>query len=513
MSCEAPPGEAGAPEAVMSKRRKFDKTGICIKCKTTPGQLVIRHAVYCKTCFQTLLTTKFRSVFDPTLKTQGGPPRGHLKARGNLMIGFSGGLGSRVVLELVRGCYFAAAKADGNGNVNGKAKVDGSGKVDVNESGNRDGKDANGVGGAEMAMGTTKRRKEGGKMHPWKSGNVWERVVVCYVDCSGAYEGVPDRTDEVKAIAERYNDIFDFIPLKLEDAFDGEGIAVDLSREELPISPPLPSTPTPPLTLLKTYLAALPTPTSHQSTLTTLIRILLLRLARSLSCSHLLLGSTLTSLSVNLIDAVASGGGFTIGLEKGEEWDSGVGDGTVKLVRPLREVSMKECAAYLHWKGLEVVGNERAVKERVNVKGSIGSLTKDFIYGLERDYPSTVSAIVRTCNKLVSNSTGEKCAFCQRPAQPGVKEWKERISIRSFATDSATPPAETDGPTLTPHLCYACHTTLTSRSSRGTRKLESAGNNVKHVPLPGWIGENLSRREVDRATMKESIKEFLLEDA
>jgi hypothetical protein len=78
MSCENPPGSA---EAVMPRtntlfspfsvsypcptgRRKFDKTRICIKCKTTPGRLVIRHAVYCKcanSCWDSLLTSNWPS--------------------------------------------------------------------------------------------------------------------------------------------------------------------------------------------------------------------------------------------------------------------------------------------------------------------------------------------------------------------------------------------------------------------------------------------------------------------
>jgi cytoplasmic tRNA 2-thiolation protein 2 len=88
---------------------------------------------------------KFRGVLDPTLKSAGGPPRGHLKATGNLLMGFSGGLGSTVLLDLVKRCYFTPPDPS---------------------------------------------ILKGGKRHPWKSGNVWAKVIVCYVDCSQAYEGV-----------------------------------------------------------------------------------------------------------------------------------------------------------------------------------------------------------------------------------------------------------------------------------------------------------------------------------
>ena len=30
------------------KKRKFDRSRICVKCKINPGNLVIRHSVYCR---------------------------------------------------------------------------------------------------------------------------------------------------------------------------------------------------------------------------------------------------------------------------------------------------------------------------------------------------------------------------------------------------------------------------------------------------------------------------------
>lgn len=45
-------------------------------------------------------------------------------------------------------------------------------------------------------------------------------------------------------------------------------------------------------------------------------------------------------------------------------------------------------------------------------------MLEDFIFGLERDYPSTVNAIVRTCDKLVPNTVGEKCVLCARYFHP-----------------------------------------------------------------------------------------------
>jgi cytoplasmic tRNA 2-thiolation protein 2 len=183
--------------------------------------------------------------------------------------------------------------------------------------------------------------------------------------------------------------------------------------------------------LLKAYLASLPTPTSYQNSISLLIRLLLQYTARTHGCSHLLLGTSLTALSVNLIGAVANGAGYTLAFEKDEDWQS-PSSGVVRVVRPLREISMKECAAYLRWRNLSVIGNQRMLLAPTNNKDSIADLTKgssvawlpcsihlimilaEFIFGLDRDYPSTVSAIVRTCDKLVSNTVGDKCVLCER---------------------------------------------------------------------------------------------------
>lgn len=107
-----------------------------------------------------------------------------------------------------------------------------------------------------------------------------------------------------------------------------------------------------------------------------------------------------------------------------------------------------------------------------------------------------------------------------RPAQPGVKDWKERISIRNMSQDimgsdrktGATGVVElSDENThlLASSLCYSCHTTLTSRSSRTARRVASIGGAIHNVPLPTWASNNLCEK-LDVDGMKEQIQEFLI---
>ena len=142
----------------------------------------------------------------------------------------------------------------------------------------------------------------------------------------------------------------------------------------------------PPLSALKGYLASLPTSTAHPTTLKTLIRLLLQYSALSAGCSHLLLGTSLTSLAVSLISGACQGDGFHIKEETQEEWrpqkltsvpSSDEQDNlepTVRVIRPLRDIGMKECRAWAWWKSVKVVGRERW--HWPGVKRGIGSQTK-----------------------------------------------------------------------------------------------------------------------------------------
>lgn len=139
-----------------------------------------------------------------------------------------------------------------------------------------------------------------------------------------------------------------------------------------------------------------------------------------------------------------------------------------------------------------------------------------------------MSAIVRTCSKVEPKGrAGGLCALCARcvisyeqyiatpdrtyhsPIQDGVQEWKSRISIRS-RDGSQREPSPTSA-TLTPRLCYGCHTTLTSRSSRPAPSLGLPSSDRSTVPLPLWVGSGVPRSRLSEQQMKDAVSEFLLE--
>ncbi|EJD06980.1 uncharacterized protein FOMMEDRAFT_118050 [Fomitiporia mediterranea MF3/22] len=495
----------------MQGEPKFDRSNKCIKCKVEKGNIVIRHAVYCKNCFFPLVTAKFRRCLDPYInEIPDAPRRKILRAPGNLLVGFSGGLGSTVLLDITSRIYFPSG------------------------DGSRDDKK--------------------GKAHPSKN-RVWDKAYVCYVEVCNAFpEGqMKDRTVDIQKFFEN-NDHFELLPVRLEDAFDsrwwnkvGEWPSLstrkaDFSRDELPLfMEALQSNETRgnPVSLLRAYLSSLPTPTAVQSAISSFIRLILIHTANHLQCSHLLLGTSLTSLSVSLITAVAQGSGSQICEEFFEEWRSPPDmhepddrrNKSVKVVRPLRDIGMKECAAWSYWKNLSVV--EREKLPGFSSVRTIGSLTKKFIVGLEKDYPSTVSTIVRTCAKLTPKEEAhEICVLCQRPTPLGVLDWKTRISVRSpppeNCSTSLTAVSEesrtqvrnqNDTPVLSNRLCYACHTHLTSKPTR------SVVSGTSGVILPQWTNARLlastassggndevwSTSAMSREQMKSVVGDFVLE--
>ncbi|KAG7451187.1 uncharacterized protein BT62DRAFT_941926 [Guyanagaster necrorhizus] len=486
-------------DVLMERRPKFDKSRDCVKCKTNRGNIVIRHAVYCKECFTPLVSFKFRRSLEPFVnELPQGPRRKALKASGDLLLAFSGGLGSTVLLDLAYQAYFA----------------------------NRHEEDRT-------------ENQQGGKDHP-RNAPIWPKGSICYVEICSAFPGMKDRTEKIRTAIASYGSL-DFIPLRLEDAFDNSwwesvggrpspsDLEVDLSNEEIFISFFSKETIVDPVTSLRTFLSNLPTHTAISRAVPTLVRILLLYTARSTGSSHLLLGTSLTSLSVSLISAISQGAGFTVREEAQEEWASlDVPSPTrksVRVIRPLRDIGMKECAILCWWRNLNVIGKEKIP----GGKEDIANLTKDFIVGLEKDYPSTVSTIARTCGKLIPKAgSARKCILCEQPVQQGIQDWKSRTSIRTLDAAETTSDVIEHSRFISPYLCYACHTTFTSRSSRGS--MQSGTTSVR---LPVWTGQHLmdaqwegtngdggheqknevwEKRRAKEEDMKNIIGDFLLGD-
>lgn len=77
----------------MPKRRKI-RSKSCIKCKVESGHLLVRGLVYCKTCLQALVVQNFKKSINEYISPA-------TSSSAVLALGFSGGLGSTLLLHLV----------------------------------------------------------------------------------------------------------------------------------------------------------------------------------------------------------------------------------------------------------------------------------------------------------------------------------------------------------------------------------------------------------------------------
>ncbi|KAG8863923.1 hypothetical protein FRC20_010456 [Serendipita sp. 405] len=223
----------------------------------------------------------------------------------------------------------------------------------------------------------------------------------------------------------------------------------------------------PPRESLLSYLGGLPTRSAINESIQILTRRLLERTAKSLGVSHLLLGRSLSSVSIALLSSICSGRGSTIGEERQSSQE-----GVVSL-NPLRELGSKECAACVWWYSLNVISSPILHLESGGSTASISRLTRAFLSGIEKDYPSTVFTIAKTCAKVVpkENNMGI-CALCFRNAP---------TSEEQFGASSVISASSQDLEDSSLRLCYACKTLLTSGNSRSTSSM-----NTSPLPLPIW---------------------------
>ncbi|XP_041644833.1 cytoplasmic tRNA 2-thiolation protein 2 [Cheilinus undulatus] len=303
--------------------------------------------------------------------------------------------------------------------------------------------------------------------------------------------------------------------------------------------------------LLQQLIGSASTLTAKEDLLNTLRHHLLVHTARTEGYSKVMLGDSCTRLAVKLLTSVSLGRGAQLAQDTGFS-DSRYGD--IILVRPMRDYSAKEIAFYNHMFKVPSVFVP-SLETKTPEKASIQRLTEGFITKLQADFPSTVSIIYRTGEKLQtackSSSTTDHCDRCllcmcaldtavddasafnmtliseqlsqikssgntnteiqrQNPAQ--VKPELNPPSGQCCSSSSGggedcgraasgvgccSSAKVKETPILKSLLCYSCRLTVKDMSS------------LDHLPL--YILSDAQRRQ-RRSQMREEIGEFLLDD-
>ncbi|XP_030831670.1 LOW QUALITY PROTEIN: cytoplasmic tRNA 2-thiolation protein 2 [Strongylocentrotus purpuratus] len=276
--------------------------------------------------------------------------------------------------------------------------------------------------------------------------------------------------------------------------------------------------------------------TAKEDLVKTLRHRLLADIAKQTGHTKVMLGDNGTNLASRVLSGMAQGRGVTVPLEVGFA-DNREGDST--FVRPLREFPSREVSLYNHLMGVESVCIP-TLTTKASQYASINKLTDDFIHGLQVGFPSTVSTVLRTGEKLcmVSSSGDEgSCIMCKAPLDTNVSACSALESTQHSLAELSDPDRGQQTANGQCSLAVSCETSYDDQSSseccgqgdgscHSTKKTISFGDVSKGLcygcritvrdmkgvnSLPGYVLEEAGRRQ-RRSEMKEEIQDFLLTD-
>ncbi|XP_069681595.1 cytoplasmic tRNA 2-thiolation protein 2-B [Periplaneta americana] len=147
---------------------------------------------------------------------------------------------------------------------------------------------------------------------------------------------------------------------------------------------------------------------------------LLLKIAKQLKCTKIFTAETANHLAVKILSNVSVGRGAQLPLDVGfcDNRDPGV-----MLLRPMRDFMKKEVVFYNAFNKIVSIAVP-SLGTKAGSHASIQKLTEKFVTDLQEDFPSTVSTIFRTGDKLSlgTNETDEDnyCVLCQAPLDTTV---------------------------------------------------------------------------------------------
>ncbi|XP_054444925.1 cytoplasmic tRNA 2-thiolation protein 2 [Pteronotus mesoamericanus] len=272
--------------------------------------------------------------------------------------------------------------------------------------------------------------------------------------------------------------------------------------------------------------------TAKEELLQTLRTHLILHVARTHGYSKIMTGDSCTRLAIKLMTNLALGRGAFLA------WDTGFCDerhGDVVVVRPMRDHTLKEVAFYNRLFAVPSVLTP-AIDTKAPEKASIHRLMEAFMLRLQAQFPSTVSTVYRTSEKLIKaprdgsagDPPGPRCLLCMCALDIDTADSATAFGAQTLhlsQTQSLTPPAEAPttsccsarvgraqgccqgaGPCgredpqahVIEQLCYGCRVNMKDLPSLD--------------PLPPYILTEAQLRS-QRAWVLQEMQEYLVEDS
>ncbi|TIA97295.1 hypothetical protein E3P94_02892 [Wallemia ichthyophaga] len=441
MSCSNPQSEVKDPGADIPERRTKPKNNQCIKCKTAAPVIQIRHALYCRECFVYATSGKFLKWFLSNFKPNDVHPV--------FYVAVSGGPSSRYLLQLLH---------------------------------------------TQMSP----RKGKGSFIRPGSA----EKLVVIYVDQSKVVPGAENLRNHIEDMVKDFPSV-EIIEADVSESWKGSQASISAYLSGQPGQPPSATASEPTADLFDSTLST----SSQESHLALLTHHIILREARkhadSLlgkdSTAPLFLGTSATRVTIKLLSSMSRGRGWSVGSGEVQPESTQYG---LNVYQPLLNTSSKEIAYYNRF---AIPAHSQAVVNRFFTtfsppKSSIDRLTEELVVSLERGFPSTVSTVARTGNKISfagETKEGERlCTLCGWPARAKANEWKNGIAITKLAGE------EDESNPLADMLCYGCYTNLTDSRAR---------SHVNYA-LPGWTDEYAEKQKVTESEMRKEIEDCLIDD-
>ncbi|XP_061863079.1 LOW QUALITY PROTEIN: cytoplasmic tRNA 2-thiolation protein 2 [Colius striatus] len=480
--CDVEWGDGGCGEDAAPARRRRDPgrspPRTCVKCKQGTAALVIRLGdAFCRGCFREYFVHKFRALLGKNRVIFPGE---------KVLLALSGGLASSAMLQQVQ---------EGLSRETAKKLRFIPGLVYVDE-------------GAVRGQSPAQREQTLSQMDtlmratgfPYYVTHLEEALElppsILQPGLGGSHKPSPSYKEAVEG----------FIQQQRQQGDGGTSLPGHSTQDELAGPPPTPQLPPTALTqdLLRLF-QAVETPTAREEMLQMLRTHLIVQTARSRGYTKVMTGESCTRVAIKLLTNLALGRGAFLAVDTGFV-DGRHGD--VLLVRPMREYTAKEIAFYNHFFHVPTVTVPPLTTKR-REKLSIHRLVERFILELQEDFPSTISTIYRTGEKLSpapakASCESQRCLLCLCALDiEGEEELalEPTLILEEPEEDGCcqAPPAAgaESRAAFIPLLCYSCRLTFKELGPLAT--------------LPPYVRAEAQRR-IHRAQMMEQGQEVPLED-
>ncbi|OUM60218.1 hypothetical protein PIROE2DRAFT_14073, partial [Piromyces sp. E2] len=180
-------------------------------------------------------------------------------------------------------------------------------------------------------------------------------------------------------------------------------------------------------TAIKELFDSTPLLADKECLLNNLRLVLLNYIAKKSNYPVLCLGDSSTKTAIDVISYTCKGRGSSLPLDTGSE--SEIIDGVV-MIKPGKTLLKPEFIQYNKYFGLSAISDKEI--SATDISKSIDLISAGFIDDLQKNFPSTVTTVVSTANKLSmdkDNYSQYQCSLCLCPIRKDSEKWYASKSI------------------------------------------------------------------------------------